>query len=464
VPALDANGRRVARDPITGALAIAPLIGQYVPGTGEPANGTVVGGVNGIPKSLYTRPGVAYGPRFGFAYDVFGNGKTALRGGWGWFYDTGQNNPFNATVGNPPVSYTPTLYYGSLDSYAQTGGAIGPSNMTLLFGPHRAPNTMNFSMGVQHQMWGTVFDASYVGGLSRNLFLRRNINPIPMYARFDPKNADPTQPTKPLPDNYLRPYFGYGNLLVYENSGTSNYNALQVSVNRRFTRGLQFGVALTHAKVLGVADSDSSQVSPYFPTRQRNYGPLAFNRPNTLVFNYMYELPKIGKKTGWKPAGWVLDDWQISGITSFVSGAPFTPGFSTVDGQDITGSTEAARINVAGNPTLSKSERDFFRNFNTDVFRRPAQGEFGNSGVNILTGPGINNWDLSVSKRVPLFSEARFVQFRTELFNAWNHTQFASLFTTARFDTAGRQVNPNFGAFATARTPRIIQLSLKVIF
>jgi hypothetical protein len=69
-----------------------------------------------------------------------------------------------------------------------------------------------------------------------------------------------------------------------------------------------------------------------------------------------------------------------------------------------------------------------------------------------------------VSKRVPLFSEARFIQFRTELFNAWNHTQFASLFTTARFDTAGRQVNPNFGAFATARTPRIIQLSLKVIF
>src|SRR5262249_48249875 len=160
---------------------------------------------------------------------------------------------------------------------------------------------------------------------------------------FDSKNADPTQPGRPLPDNFLRPYFGYGDLLVYENSATANYNSLQVSVNRRFTRGPQFGVAFTHSKALGIASSDSAQVSPYFPARQRNYGPLNFDRTNTLVFNYTYDLPKVGRRTGWKVAAWVLDDWVISGISSFISGAPFTPGFGTTDGQDITGSTEAAR-------------------------------------------------------------------------------------------------------------------------
>jgi hypothetical protein len=117
-----------------------------------------------------------------------------------------------------------------------------------------------------------------------------------------------------------------------------------------------------------------------------------------------------------------------------------------------------------GNGNLPKSERNFYRNFNTEAFARPALRDFGNAGVNILRGPGTNNWDFNISKRVPLFSEARFVQFRAELFNAWNHTQFSGLYTTARFDATGKQVDSNFGAFNAARTPRIIQLSLKVVF
>jgi hypothetical protein len=454
----------MAQDPISGAFTYAALIGQYVPGTGNTANGAAVGGVDGYPAGLYTRPWLEYGPRIGFAYDLFGSGKTALRGGWGWFHDTAQNNPFSGTTGNPPISYSPVLYYSSLDAYAQGGGAIGPSSLNILFGEHKTPGTMNFSMGVQHQIWNTVIDASYVGSLSRHLFLLRNINPIPMYARFDPANGDPTQPGRPLPDNFLRPYKGYGDLNVYENSGSSNYNSLQVSVNRRYTRGLQFGIAYTYSKALGVASSDTQSVSPYFATRARNYGPLSFDRSQVFVVNYMYDLPKIGGRLGWKPAGWVLDNWQFSGITSFITGSAFTPGFSTVDGAEITGSTEGARITVTGDPAISKGARTFYRNFNTEVFRRTAVRDFGNAGNGILRGPGVNNWDLSVSKRVPLFSEARYVQFRTEMFNAWNHTQFSGLYTTARFDAAGNQVDPNFGAYSSARTPRIIQLSLKVVF
>ena len=303
-----------------------------------------------------------------------------------------------------------------------------------------------------------------MGSLSRNLFYLYNINPIPMYAHFDPANQDPTQPGRPLPDNFLRPYKGYGNLNVYQNAGSSNYNALQVSINRRFTHGLQFGVAYTRSKTLGVSPDDTSSVSPYFATRARNYGPLSFDRPNMFVVNYMFDLLKVGKKIGWRPAGWVLDNWQVSGITSFISGSPFTPGFSTTDGQDITGSTEGPRINVTGSPYLDKGDRNFYKNFNTSVFARPALRDFGNAGLGLLYGPGTNNWDLSVSKRFPIFSEARFVQFRTEMFNAWNHTQFSGLYTTARFDTSGAQVDPNFGAYSAARAPRLIQLSLKLIF
>ena len=463
-PGKSATGARVAVDPTTGKTTYPALIGQYVPGTGDPANGTAIAGKNGYPAGLITRPWLSYGPRFGFAYDLFGTGRTAIRGGFGWFLDTGQTNPIRNTPGNPPTAYTPVLYYGNLDTYAQTAGAIGPSSPGIIFGPTKLPNTMNFSLGLQHQIWGVVLDTSYVGGLSRNLQVTRNINAIPMYSRFDPQNQDPTQPGKPLPDNFFRPYAGYGNLNMTEWTGTSNYNALQVSANRRFTRGLQFGLAYTFSKTLGTASADGGTLSPYFSPRSRNYGPLSFDRTHMLVINYMYDLPKVGSRLKFKPAGWVLDNWQISGITSFISGAAFTPGFSTVDGEDITGSGEGATITVVGDPNLDKSQRTYFRNFATEMFRRTPSRNFGNAGVGILRGPGTNNWDISVSKRVPLYSEARFIQFRTEMFNAWNHTQFSGLYTTARFDLAGNQTDPNFGAYSAARQPRVIQLSLKVFF
>lgn len=464
VPALNEQNQRVAQNPITGELAPAPLIGQYVLDSGDPANGMAVGGVNGYPSGLYTRPKINYAPRFGFAYDLTGDGKTALRGGWGIFFDTGQNNPFSSTTGNPPISYTPTLYYSSLDSYAQSGGAVGPTNMSAIFGDHELPRTMNFSLGIQRQLGSTVVDVSYVGARSRRLFVRRELNPVPMFSRFDPDNMDPTQTGQPLPDNFFRPYSGFGGVAAYENTGTSNYHALQVAVNRRYARGLQFGLAYTFSKALGVAETDTGLVSAYFPARSWNYGPLPFDRTHSLVFNYMYDLPNVGSRIGWKPAVWVLDNWYVSGVTSFITGTPFTPGFTTVDGEDITGSGEGARITVAGDPVLDKSQRDFFRNFNTEAFQRTPQGNFGNAGVGILRGPGINNWDISIGKRLPLAAEGRYIQFRAELFNAWNHTQFSGLNTTARFDAEGNQVDPNFGAYSSARAPRTIQLSLKVVF
>ncbi len=464
VPARDATGRRVAQDPISKAFAPVPLIGLFVPGTGDPANGMKIGGKDGYPPGMYTTPWLHVGPRLGFAYDLFGNGRTALRGGFGMFKDRPQGNPTFYTNGNPPVAYSPTLYFGSLDTYAASGGAIGPSSLTTLLGHNKLATTMNYSFGIQHQIWDTTVDVSYVGGLGRHLIIRRNLNPIPMYGRFDPANQDPTQPGRPLPDNFFRPIKGFADINLQEFSATSNYNSLQVSANRRYTRGFQFGLAYTFSKTLGIVGTDYSAISPYFSPRQRNYGPLAWHRPHVFVLNYIWDLPKLGARVGSKPLGWFLDHWQLSGMTMFMTGAPFTPGFSTTDGQDITGSTEGARITVVGNPRLKKSEKTFYRNFNTDVFRRTPLRDFGNSGLNYLHGPGTNNWDIAISKRVPLYSEERFIQFRTEMFNAWNHTQFSGLDSGFRFDPQGVNQNPNTGAFTSARDARIIQLSLKLYF
>jgi hypothetical protein len=468
-PARDAAGQRVAQDPRTAAFAPAVFIGQFVPGAGSPADGARIGGIGGYPGGLYNSPWLGFGPRFGFAYDLFGNGKTALRGGFGMFKDRVQGNLIYNSSGNPPVTSTPTISYGNFNTIAQGSGLAnpssantqyGPSATTDVFGTNPLPNVMNFSLGIQHQLNSTIFDVAYVGSLSRHLPLGININPIPMFARFQPANADPTQPNVPLPDNFLRPYTGYANITSYQFMGTANYNSLQVSARRRLSHGLQFGAAYTFSKALGSASTDTEAVSPYFSPRQRNYGPLTFDRRQSASINYLYELPHAGSRLGWRPAKWVLDNWQLSGITTFQTGAPFTPGFSTTDGQDISGSTEGARIDVVGNPYQNLKPGTYF---NAAAFARPARGTFGNAGTNILTGPGINNWDISVGKRF-IFSEQKLLQFRTELFNAWNRTQFSGLYTSASFQPSGAQIDPNIGLPSSARPPRNIQLSLRLTF
>lgn len=455
-----ATGAAAAINPITGAVAPAVYVGQFIPGIGNPSDGAAVGGINGYPAGLYTTQAVAYGPRMGFAYDLFGNGKTAIRGGWGMFKDKTQGNLTYNESGQAPVTQSPTIYYTTFATIAQgaaqglINAVAGPSNITQIYGYNPLPTVMNFNFGIQHQRGSMIFDVAYVGSLNRHLPLDINLNPIPIYSMLQPQNAG-------LTANFLRLYQGYANISSQQFVGTSNYNSLQASMHRRFSRGLQFGASYTFGKSLGTASTDTEAVSAYFPARSYNYGPLSFNRTQTMSINYLYDIPGLGKKFGIRPLGWVADNWQLSGITTFQTGAPFLPGFTTTNGENITGSTDGARIEVLSNPYDNIPAGHYF---NPAAFTVPKVGTFGNAGPNILYGPGVNNWDLSLTKRFK-FSESRTLAFRGEAFNAFNHTQFSGVYATANFNpTTGAQIDPTFGLPNAARNPRNIQLSARFMF
>ena len=454
------NGQSVAINPITGATAPSVYVGQFVPGVGNPSDGAAVAGINGFPAGLYTTNAVSYGPRFGFAYDLFGNGKTALRGGFGMFKDKIQGNETYNLSGQAPVTQAPTIYYTTIAALAQGASSTlanamnGPSNTNQLSGFQPLPNVMNYNFGIQHQIGTMFFDAAYVGSLSRHLVVGLNLNPIPIYSQLQPQNAGVTA-------NFLRPYQGYANITAELFSGTSNYNALQASFRRRMSHGLQIGASYTFSKALGTASSDGAAVSAYFPMRSYNYGPLNFNRTQMMSVNYLYDVPGLGKRFGMKKLGWVTDNWQLSGVTTFQTGAPFTPGFTTTNSQNTTGSTDGARIQVVGNPYDNIPQGLYF---NPAAFVVPAVHTFGNAGANILYGPGFANWDLSVTKRFK-FREGRSLAFRFEGFNIWNHTNFNGVYTTANFNpTLGTQTDPTFGMPSSARNGRNVQLSARFTF
>ncbi len=301
-----------------------------------------------------------------------------------------------------------------------------------------------------------------MGSLGRHLMWGRPINAIPFGSNFDPKNADPTRSGVVLPQAFLRPVTGYTNITMREWASSSTYHGLQASANRRFARGLQFGASWTWSKAMGFNNTDIQTVSSLVSPRVWDYGPRSFDRTHVAKINWVWDVPA----TPWKNpvTQMALNHWQISGIASFISGTPLGIGYGTVVATDVTGSpTDGARVNVTGNPVLPKSERTFSRNFRTEVFEMPAKGTFGNSANTVIRGPGVNNWDVAVFKNFPV-SERLRLQFRCEFYNAFNHTQFSGLDTTARFDQAGKQVNARFGEFTAARNPRIMQLALRFYF
>jgi hypothetical protein len=189
------------------------------------------------------------------------------------------------------------------------------------------------------------------------------------------------------------------------------------------------------------------------------------DRTQNLVGNWVFDLPKASRLWSNALTKVALDNWQISGILTMRVGAPTGVSYSLVTATDITGTySEGSRVVVLANPNIPNSEKTFFRNFNTAAFAPPAVGTFGNAARTVLRYPGQNNWDIAVVKNFPLRWEGLRAEFRAEMYNAPNHTQFSAFDTGARFDATGKQVNANFGAYTSAFDARTMQMLIKFSF
>ena len=446
---------------MTGVQYPAVLIGAIVPGVGSPLDGLIIAGQPGVPQGLTTVQRLTPGPRFGFAWDPFGNGKTAVRGGFG-IAVLPQTEMNTAEQMQPPFAYTPKAYYGTLTTFLSAAGSIFPSNVQGLDWTKLA-QMYSFSTGVQQDVgFATVIDVAFVGNLGRHLYQSQNLNTLPYGQRFLPGSQDTTSPGKPLPDSFLAPYTGLGTITYDTPVGTSSYYSLQVQANRRFARGLEFKTNFTWSKSMDYSSSDVGALAVYASRSLLNYGESSFDRPFIVNLAWLYEIP-AGQHLKNPLAAAALGHWNISGTTTFASGAPTGVCFSTTAGTDLIGGGDGQRIDISANPQYGYGNHSRLQWFNTSVFSVPPLGYIGSAGRDVFRGPGQNQWDLSAFKRF-VFRERASVELRGEFYNAFNHAQWSSINAAAQFNPVGQQVNSLFGQATADRGPRVIQLSLRAQF
>jgi hypothetical protein len=468
------DGRRVGIDRASGQVVSQALIGAIVPGSGDPYNGIVTQDDALGQAGWRDTPPVQVQPRLGFSWDPKGDGKMAVRGGFGIssqvLQDSGDFS--NRMPATPPARIQPQIFYGNISSLDASQGYLFPVDAIPAYSRDYKPaRTYTFSLEVQRNIgFDTIVSAAYVGNRQRNLIQGRNLNALPGGVRFDPANADPTNPSRPLPDAFLVPYRGYGSIVLVENTGYSNYNSLQVTANRRYKKGLQLGMAYTLSKAKNLTDGDGGFLPVYNDVRAFAYDYAGFDRRHVLTFNYVWDIPNGSGLWNHAISRALLDRWQIAGVTMFATGAPSAVTYTTTDNADIlgglcvAGSTncgDGGRINVTGDPTVSNPT--FQQWFNTSVFSRPAKGDQGNAGRQVIRLPGTQNWDVTLSKMLA-GRAGRGLQFRAEFYNLFNINNWTAVDTVARFDTQGNQVNTRFGQVTAAADPRIIQLSLRLMF
>jgi hypothetical protein len=478
--------------------------GSVVPNSGNPLDGMGFSANGTLPQGGWNSRGVMPEPRIGFAYQLTGDAKTVLRGGFGTTHDREQGNlVFNTVFGNPANVVTPTIANGNMLNIAGLP-QTAPGVLGSIYGADsngKVPVVYSFSLGIQRELaHGTTLDVAYVGTQSRHLVTARDINAIPFGTTFTAAAQNPAnfpggvvpsvEPNLPpeyaaagysfsgqfaYATNYLVPYKGYGNIEYYQFDGTANYNSLQVSLQRRFSKSLAFGAAYTYSKALTTANADEDwQYTQY--TRALDYRPASFDHRHVLAVNYVYDLPSVTKRfDGPKWLSYVTDNFQLSGITNFLSGAPLndypTNGSLAIwqPGNLLTGSNQWGKLPPAWVGLDSNG------NLLLPTIGMPFTGSRAS-----IRGGGMQDWDMSLFKNIPLgASERRSIQLRLEAFNVFNHPNFQDKSISANlvlpsydpktgYTPMSITKGSNFGQYSSQYSgnggPRVIQLGAKVYF